>query len=206
MNAKVIALLLLALGLLVYLYAPRNSADGRAHEFDSDSTECVANLRAIYDGLLSYVEENGRPPEGSGVAFFAELVASGHWPNDEEHARRLTCPGVALSELGLAGKPANEWFASLDGLDGTSSGYAGRDQAGWPVATLPSTRTEPLVACDNATGANHADVTNVLMGDGSILSLELENEIANGNVPEGTERFVVGPDADLPELSKLSLD
>jgi prepilin-type processing-associated H-X9-DG protein len=203
---KTLLALLVVAGLCFWYFAPRHDATGDAHAFDSDSTECVANLRAIYAGLLVYIEAHGHPPEASGVRFLAELIESGTWPNDEEHARKLTCPGVPIADLALAGRRASEWFADPGALDGSSSAYAGRDQARSRLTVLPADRVEPLVACDNAHGANHADVTNVLMADGSVLSLELETEIELGNLPPDATRIPVGPDSPIAELRGLSLD
>ncbi len=181
--------------------------DVGARTFSSDVEECKTRLRTIYEGLLGYATANGHAPEGSGVAFFAELVAGGTWPNDAEHARLLTCPGVSIEELGLAEKPPTEWFANLAGLGAASSAYAGRDQEHHPLAAFPGRGTEALLACDNHLRANHAGgVTNVLMADGSVLTLELEHEQELGNVPADATVIVVGPDSPLAELRTLRQD
>lgn len=188
------------------LTLPACGGNTSAHDFSSDVEECKSNLRAIFSGLSVYRHEKGRLPEEGGVAFFADLIASGVWENDPPKARILQCPGVPLESLSVAGTPPEDWFDDLEGVDGASSSYAGRDVENHPLASFPGPGTEPIVACDNHDGTNHADVTNVLMSDGSIVSLELATEIELGNLPEGTERIVVGPDALLPELRKLSLD
>jgi len=176
-----------------------------AHQFSSDIEECKANLRSIFTGLDEYQREKGQLPKGSGVAFFAELISSGFWENNELNARRLTCPGVDLSQLGLAGRAPETWFEDLEAVNGESSSYAGRDNENHPLIKLHGPG-EALLACDNQHGPNHENVTNVLMSDGSILSLELETEIELGNVPEGTTELVVGPDSLLAELQVMSLD
>ena len=194
------------LAVLTLTFTGCGSEAGAAHDFSSDVEECKANLREIFAGLSDYAEAEGRAPEKSGVAFFAELISGGTWENDEAHARFLTCPGVPIETLAIAGKPPTEWFASLDGLTGDSSSYAGRDPVNHPLPGFPGPGTEALVACDNRHGANHEGITNVLLSDGSVLTLELEREKENGNVEEDAEVLVVGPDSPLPELRTLSLD
>jgi hypothetical protein len=192
--------------LLLAALSPACGDDVGAHDFSSDVEHCNANLRAIYRGLVDYELEHGAAPETSGVAFFATLIAGGTWENTEENARTLTCPGVPTENLSIAGKPPKEWYASLEGLDGSASAYAGRDQANHPLASFPGPGTEALVACDNHGGANHETVTNVLLADGSVLSLELEREKEAGNVPEDAEVLVVGQESPLEELRTLSLE
>lgn len=194
-----------ALLLAAALLAPSCGERVGAHEFSSDVEHCKANLREVYAGLRAYADREGHPPTGSGVAFFAELVTSGVWPRDEAHARLLTCPGVAPEELGLPASPA-DWFPSLEALGPDSSAYAGRDSERAPLPSFPGPGTEALMACDNQRGANHAGITNVLMADGSVLSLELATEQAAGRVPPGAERITVGPDSPLRELRALSAD
>jgi len=190
---------------LVLCVSPACSSETSAHQFSSDIEECKSNLRSIYTGLDGYRRERGEWPEKTGVAFLAELIASGYWENTEANARLLTCPGVDVSQLGIAGRAPETWFNDLSTVNGESSSYAGRDAVKY---RLPSTAGpgDSLVACDNQHGSNHDNVTNVLMSDGSILSLELATEIELGNVPEGTTELVIGPTSTIEELKPLSLD
>ena len=193
---------LITLGLVI----PACSNETSAHQFESDVEECKANLRSIYGGLVDYQKKNGQLPSESGVRFFAELISSGYWENNAARARSLTCPGVALEKLALAADAPETWYSDLSSLSGKSSGYAGRNVNDSPLFNVPGPGTEALIACDNQHGANHDGVTNVLMSDGSILSLELETEIESGNLPEGTTQLVVGPESRLEFLQALSLD
>ena len=195
--------------LLVLLFAlPFPACDDHpsGHSFSSDVEECKANLQAIYSGLTVYQHEHGQLPEKGGVAFFAELIHSGQWPNDSAHARILTCPGVATDQLALKDLAPEKWFADISKINGEWSSYAARDIEKFPLDVFPGPGTEAILACDNHHGPNHAEATNVLMSDGSILSLELKTEIELGNLPAGTTKIVVGPRAVIPELKKLSQD
>ncbi len=197
---------LLSLSIALGLLFPACSSETSAHQFDSDVEECKANLRSIFDGLINYQVEKGQLPNESGVRFFAALISSGYWDNSAERARSLICPGVAVEKLALKGDTPENWFSDLSSLTGDSSSYAGRNVVDSPLFNVPGPGTEALIACDNQYGENHDGVTNVLMSDGSILSLELETEIENGNLPEGTTRIVVGPDSALDFLRTLTLD
>ena len=190
---------------LVLCVSPACSSESSAHQFSSDIEECKSNLRSIYTGLDGYRRERGEWPEQTGVAFLAELISSGYWENTEANARLLTCPGVDISQLGIAGRSPETWFNDLATVNGESSSYAGRDAKKFRLSSIPGPG-DSLVACDNQHGTNHDNITNVLMSDGSILSLELASEIEFGNVPVGTTDLVIGPDSTIEELKTLSLD
>ena len=190
---------------LVLCLSPACSSESSAHQFSSDIEECKSNLRSIFTGLNGYRREHEQWPEQTGVAFFAELISSGYWENTEANARLLTCPGVDISKLGIAGRSPESWFNDLSTVNGESSSYAGRDAKKFRLSSL-SGPGGSLMACDNSHGPNHDNVTNVLMSDGSILSLELASEIEFGNVPAGITELVVGPSSTIEELKTLSLD
>ncbi|MFT5286757.1 MAG: hypothetical protein ACI8TQ_002929 [Planctomycetota bacterium] len=193
-------LIVLALGLTACSDSPSS------HDFSSDVEECKANLQAIYGGLTVYQHERGGLPEKGGVPFFVALISSGQWENDAAHARILTCPGVSPDEIAIKGKAPETWYTDISKVDGNWSSYAARDIEKFPLEVFPGPGTEAIVACDNHHGLNHAEATNVLMADGSILSLELGTEIELGNLPEGTTNIVIGAKSLLPELQTLTLD
>ncbi|MCH7572771.1 MAG: hypothetical protein IH891_07635, partial [Planctomycetes bacterium] len=116
-----------------------------------------ANLKSIYDGLRAWQDETGNSPEESGVRFFGQLIASGFWEDTEEMRRTLTCPGANVPLV--ENMPS---FADLEAITGDHSAYAGRDNANHPLPRFPTSGEEPLIACDNAHGMNHAGVLNVL--------------------------------------------
>lgn len=176
------------------------------HAFSSDIEECKAQMLDVYQGLLDYTAAEGAPPSESGVRFFATLIASGHWKNSAENARKLTCPAVPIEGLALANLSPTDWYDSLDGLGGNHSAYAGRNQADHPLPGIPTRGDQALLACDNHLGMNHEGVTNVLFADGSIISFELENERELGNLGPDDEVLPVGPDSPIRELRTLSQD
>jgi hypothetical protein len=101
--------------------------------------------------------------------------------------------------------PADTDYADLASLTAASSAYAGRDNAQAPLGDFPAggDALEPLVACDDALGMNHAGVLNVLYSDGTVRTIELAREIERGTLPASTTNVPVGPGSPLVELRKL---
>jgi hypothetical protein len=99
-------------------------------------------------------------------------------------------------------------YRQVAALTGADSAYAARDTAAFPLAKFPSggPEIEPLVACDNARGMNHAGCMNVLYSDGSVRTLSLAEEIDSGRLPEGTTTIPVGRNSPIPDLRKLSTE
>jgi len=168
-----------------------------------DVQACSENLRALYQGLLAYEQRFGHAPEGAGIAFLAELVASGVWSDTPENRARLTCPGP-----GAAPVRADARYGEPATLDEADSAYAARDTLRHPLAKFPAggAELEPLVACDNARGPNHDGCTNLLRSDGSVVVLELARLLEHGQLPPGTTTLAVGPASPLAELQKLRAD
>jgi prepilin-type processing-associated H-X9-DG protein len=194
-----VAVLALVLALVLW----RSEGDDPRHDFGDDVQACKANLRFLYQELALRTARTGRPPAHSGAAFFLELLASGDVPDTPENRARFSCPGrhaqpvrAGLDPRELAAPPAD------------ASAYAGRDTAAFPLARFPAggDEREPLIACDNARGLNHAGVMNVLYSDGSVETLVLEQEIGRGRLPAGALTIPVGNDSPLPELRKLVAD
>ena len=168
--------------------------------FDSDVEACHHNLGEIYRGLRALADQQDWQPSEGGVAFFGALIRTGFWSDDPENRARLTCPGSGVP----AGDPPS--FAGDEPLTGAHSAYAGRDLAAFPLERFPTRGDEPLMACDNAAGMNHAGVMNVLYADGSIKTFQLDQEIERGRLGPDAAVIPVGPDSPLPDLRKLTLD
>ncbi len=192
-----LAVIGLALGLWLW---PGFGADPRP-SFAGHVERCGANLRAIHAGLVELERRTGRAPQGAGVAFFAELIASGTWEDTAENRARLSCVGPDAEPV-----PDGVAYADLARLTGRDSAYAGRDAARFPLAEFPSggAQPEPLLACDSS--ANHGGVINLLRSDGSVVTLTLESEIERGRLPAGATAIPVGAGSPIPELAKLSGD
>lgn len=171
--------------------------------FASEVTACQANLQNIYKGVILYKTKYKRLPSESGVAFFAELYQKKAMENTKTNAERLICPAVDKGALAIGDLDWSEWWTDLDALGADSSSYAGRDTKRSPLRKLSG--TEPLVADDNDPDMNHETTTNVLYGDGSVRGYELGELIDEGVLQEG-EILRVGPDSQLEDLRKLSLD
>ena len=171
--------------LLLWMWRP--NAPRPVLELTGDQQACVSNLRAIHAGFLAMQEEPGEPPRGSGIALFADLIASGTWPNDAEHARMLTCPGSNAEPV-----PISTNYSKLATLGPQCSAYAGRDLVAHPLAAFPCGGDEALVACDGALGCNHQGAINVLMADGSVRTLELERLRSAGTLPAGATTIELG--------------
>jgi hypothetical protein len=93
----------------------------------------------------------------------------------------------------------------VDLIDGQSTAYAGRDIANHPLRKFPGSGKEPLVADDNDGGMNHDTETLVLYADGSVGTFDLVTLMDEGLLGDG-EDLLVGPDSQVEELRKLSLD
>ena len=201
MRRVLVPLAVVALACLLWFW-PSMGDDPRP-DFGSDVDACKENLAEIHRGLLLYEERFGRAPQGSGVAFFAELIASGVWEDTPENRARLTCPGKNAAPV-----PDGTGYGDLGALTGASSAYAGRNSAEHPLVKFPAggAELEALVACDNARGMNHDGALNVLRSDGSIATLSLQQELERGRIPPGSDRILVGKDSPIPELAKLSGD
>jgi len=197
---------ILIISILATFLIPRiTSAIERA-----EVTACQANLRAINQGLIEYRTKYSRLPTGSGVAFFASLVADKVWQAEQATSKQLTCPAVDQSALTPAqdGLPLKDWYKDLEQVDGGSSSYAGRDMKRHPLRKHPSSEEEAIVADDNDGGANHGTTTNVLWGNGIVFALELIDLQKDGTIPQGDDVLfiTVGPDSEVESLRKLSLD
>jgi len=172
-------------------------------------TACKANMGEIYKGFTLYKASFTRAPNQTGVKFFAELVSTDTLENNKAAAKKLICPGVEVGALpGLQGKTETEWFKDLSAVDGSYSSYAGRNCKDYPLRRWPPSGNEVLVADDNdheSEPMNHRHTTVALMGDGSANTFELADLRAAGVLgPE--EALVVGPESQVEELRKLSLD
>lgn len=193
---------ILIIGILMTFLVPKITSSVR----QANVTACQANMGEIYKHLLIYDTKFGDLPKRGGAAFLGTLVHSGVMENTENNVKRLTCPGVKPSALGTAGMKPEEWFADLERVDGSYTAYAARDMQRHPLRQFPGSGKEPLVADDNDGGANHPDgSTVVLYADGSVrafeqYTLELENVLEKG------ELLIVGPDSQVEELRKLSLN
>ena len=185
--------LVLAAALALTFYRP--GAPKPVVDLTADEQACARNLREIYGGLLLHMGKGTRPLQGSGVGLFAALISSGEWPDDAAHAAKLTCPGPYAEPV-----PAGTDYAALAALTVHSSAYTGRDLAAHPLAKFPCGGDEALVACDGARGCNHDGRINVLMCDGSIRTLELEQLLRTGALPAGTTSIPLGPDSPIPWL------
>ncbi|MBK7645099.1 MAG: prepilin-type N-terminal cleavage/methylation domain-containing protein [Planctomycetes bacterium] len=215
---------ILILGILMTFLIPRVTEAVDA----ANVTACRKNMQEIYGALLQYQIHNKTKdsiPTQSGVKFFGALIADGVWENTEANGKRLTCPGVSISQLQLGEiDDAQEWFMHLDAIDGNYSAYAGRDQnasgAGkgakskggelcGRIGKLPASGKQILVADDNASKpgeGNHRGSTVVLYADGTASSFELMELHKNGTLTEDEKVLTVGPDSPVEPLRCLSLD
>jgi prepilin-type N-terminal cleavage/methylation domain-containing protein/prepilin-type processing-associated H-X9-DG protein len=193
---------LLIIGILMYFLLPTVQEAIQ----NSRVVACQANLKNIYTGIQSYEMKYKHLPDRSGVQMFALLITRGAWENTKTNANRLTCPAVDTNGLpGLQGKDEIEWFTDIEAVDGSYSAYAGRDMKQFPLRRLSG--KEPLVCDDNdAAEGNHPTTTNVLMGDGSVDTFELKLLEEKGVVPKDSLRVAVGPDSEVEDLRKFTLN
>jgi prepilin-type N-terminal cleavage/methylation domain-containing protein len=171
-------------------------------------TACKKNLQEIYSGLMMYDTKFKDLPKEGGAKFIAALIASGTWNNTQQNAESLSCPAVKKNALtGLTAENPEDWYKSLDGVDGTYTAYAGRDMKRHPIRRFPDgPGNEALVADDNDGDMNHRTATCVLYDSGQVVTLELSELRQKGILSEEEKVLVVGPDSPVEALRKLSLD
>jgi prepilin-type N-terminal cleavage/methylation domain-containing protein/prepilin-type processing-associated H-X9-DG protein len=167
-------------------------------------TACQSNLRKIREAMLSYETKYSELPRESGVKFFAQLISRKGIENTKTNAQRMICPAVDKGGLAISGMDPETWWTDLAVIDGSWSSYAGRDTKNFPLRKLSG--KEPLVADDNDPEMNHPTTTNVLYGDGSVQTFELEILKEQGMLEKEEELLQVGPDSPVEDLRKISLD
>jgi prepilin-type N-terminal cleavage/methylation domain-containing protein len=171
-------------------------------------TACRANLGELYKQLVVYDMKHGDLPKGSGVKFFAAVIADGDLEDTPENAKKMSCPAVkpsALSGLASMDDP-REWYKHLDQIDGTYSAYAGRDMKQFPLRSFPGSGEEPLIADDNDGDMNHPTTTCVLWADGSVTTIELLELRKKGVITEDEKILKVGADSPVEALRHLTTD
>lgn len=171
-------------------------------------TACKKNMMEIYSGLLLYENKHNDLPHGSGVKFFAALIADKVWENGKTSAQKLSCPAIkrgSLSGIANLDNP-DDWYSHLDQVDGTYSAYAGRNMKDKPLRKFPGGPKEALVADDNDPDMNHRTTTVVLFADGTPATFELSELMKSGVLQEDQKVLVVGPDSPVDELRSLSID
>jgi prepilin-type N-terminal cleavage/methylation domain-containing protein len=170
-------------------------------------TACRANVQQIYKDLAIYHMKHGALPSGSGVQFFAALIADGDVENTEENAKMMSCPAVERQALAINSiENPKDWYGHLDTIDGDYSAYAGRNMKEFPLRRWPGSGEDPLVADDNDPEMNHPTTTIVLWADGSTTPFELLELRKQGLISEDEKILVVGPNSPVERLRKLSLD
>jgi hypothetical protein len=201
MRARHVLVPLVVLGLAAELFLWRDPAAAPIVELSDDVNACAANLRQVYAALVRYESRAEHVPTEPGVRFLGALFASGALEPAERAC--LSCPGPGAERV-----PAEVDYRDLAALTGAGSAYAARDTVAFPLAKFPAggPANEPLAACDNARGLNHAGCMNVLYSDGSVVTLSLAQEIEAGRLPAGTSTIPVGKDSPIPDLRKLSQD
>ncbi len=197
---ELLAVILIIGILMAYLLPKIPEAIDRA-----EVTACKTNMNEINKALIVYKSKFKRIPTESGARFLAVLYASGAMDPGEASAKRLTCPAVDIGALAIADLPPEEWFADLELVDGSYTAYAGRDMEEYPLRKFPGPESEVLVADDNDGGMNHSTTTVALFASRWIEEYELYTLQQEGVLEEG-EILVVGPDSQVEELRKLSLD
>jgi prepilin-type N-terminal cleavage/methylation domain-containing protein len=171
-------------------------------------TACKKNLQEIYSGLVMYDQKHHDLPKEGGAKFIASLIASGVWNNTKDRAESLSCPAIKKSSLtGLSAENPEDWFKTLDGVDGTYTAYAGRDIKRHPIRRFPDgSGKEVLVADDNDPEMNHRTTTCALLDSAVVSTYELSELREKGIIGPEDKNLVVGPESPVEELRKVSLD
>jgi len=165
-------------------------------------TACKKNMQEIYSGFQLYETKFDKQPSKSGIRFFAELISLGVWEDTKESSKRLNCP-AQQHPPGVTDIPQEEWYTNLERLSSDWSSYAGRNCKEFPLKQMSG--KEALVSDDNEGGPNHRTATVVLYGDGHAQSYEVKLLQQEGQLQE-KELLLVGPESQIEDLRKLSLD
>lgn len=169
------------------------------------TSACQANLREIGKAITQYEIKYKRLPSESGIKFFLQLYDRQAMENTKQNAERLTCPAVDKGALTIGELPWEEWWSDLERVDGGFTAYAGRDTKNYPLKKLNG--KQPLVGDDNYPDEmNHPTTTNVLYGDQSVQTFELETLRDEGIIDELQDVLYVGPESPVEDLQKLSQD
>lgn len=153
--------------------------------------KCKNNLDQIGQALLTYKNNRakGRWPRESGARFLLTLVR--HKQVEGRHTEIFLCPGTSdVNDLGPGGEIGSS-YDDWDNITSDSISYAGRDVEAFPIGGA-DLANQVLAADDNEGRPNHNVATNILYGDGSVLTFDL---------------FIDGADilADYPEFESLGL-
>lgn len=172
----------------------------------ANKTACEKNLQELYKGFMLYNQTFNDLPQQGGVRFFTTLITRKTYPNTKQMVKRMTCPAVKTSSLpSLAGLEPEQYYADPEAIDGGSSAYAGRDIKEHPLRKFPGSGKEPLVSDDNDPEPNHEVETLVLYDDGNVVRWNSVILTEKGVLAED-EALLIGPDSQVEELRKLSLD
>jgi len=170
--------------------------------------KCKNNLDQIGQALISYKNNRakGRWPRDGGARFLLTMYR--HKQIEGRHAEVFLCPGTSdINDLGASGEIGSS-YDEWDNITSDSLSYAGRDVDAFPIggADLAS---QLLAADDNEGRPNHNVATNILYGDGSVLSFDLFIDGAD-ILAEGQEYEVlglpVGPESPYEPLQVLRVD
>lgn len=172
----------------------------------ANKTACEKNLQELYKGFMLYNGSFGDLPQQGGVRFFTALITRKTYPNTKQMVKRMSCPSVKASSLpSLAGLEPEQYYADPEAIDGGSSAYAGRDIKEYPLRKFPGIGKEPMISDDNDPEPNHDTETLVLYDDGNVVRWNSVVLFEKGVLGED-EPLLIGPDSQVEELRKLSLD
>ncbi len=170
--------------------------------------KCQNNLDQIGQALLSYKNNRakGRWPNESGMRFLLTMYR--HREIKGRYSDVFLCPGTAdVNDLGPSGEPGSS-YDDWEGITSDSISYAGRDLDNYPLRG-PDPEEQVLAADDNEFSPNHSEATNILYGDGAVVTFDLFIDGAELLIewPELEQRGLpVGPESPYEPLQVLRID
>ena len=170
-------------------------------------TKCGKNLSEMGQSLMLYRERNkNRWPSEGGIRFL--LTLHKHKEVTGRNAEIFLCPGTNdVNDDGPSGEIGSA-YDDWESISSASISYAGRDVEAYPIRGS-NEENEVMAADDNEFGPNHKTVTNILYGNGAVVSFDLpiEGEQILVEYPEYEDLGLpVGPESPYAPLQVLRRD
>jgi prepilin-type N-terminal cleavage/methylation domain-containing protein len=170
--------------------------------------KCKNNLDQMGQALITYKNNRakGRWPRDSGIRFLLTMYR--HRQIEGRHAEIFLCPGTSdVNDLGTSGEIGSS-YDDWENITSDSISYAGRDVEAFPIGGA-DVENQVLAADDNEGRPNHNVATNILYGDGAVLTFDLfidGADILAEDQEYETLGIPVGPESPYEPLQVLRID
>jgi len=145
-----------------------------------------------------------RWPKESGIRFLLVLHRDGMIEGKD--CAVFLCPGTEDINWTPDNRDPGSTYDDWDDIDPMTISYAGRDAKNYPINK--NKENEEVIAADDNDGRNnHRYSTNILYADGSVITLDIDDDVRDAGIDlEGLDYVPVGPDSPVERLQKLLVD